>query len=132
MADDPFIFVDPYQMLPAYLKGCVRDLAKHGFCLVEDGFIREMGGGDPRTAAILQAFQECCRKVSIDTDQNLLIDTEAMPPNILVALAPQNHEGTLPEVYKEDLDDKGLHTREPLLEPDPTGPQLEIDAKFKT
>lgn len=132
MSNDHFMFVRPETQLPPYFKDLCNDLRKHGFCRVHDEAMMEISKPDVNVGALLQQFQEAMRWISIEMDQNLLIDGNVMAPDILIALAPKNHPGTLPEVYKEDPDGKGVHDPEPIALPDPDGEQLEIPAKFNT
>jgi len=127
-----FMFNRPETQLPAYWKSKCQDLRKFNFCLIEDEAIRGISKPNVDVAAILQLFQEACRHISNEKDQELIIDQHAKPPDMLIALAPKGHTGTLPETYVEDADGKGVHEEGVALVPDPEGEQLEIDAKFDT
>jgi hypothetical protein len=128
---DLFVFNRPELDLPHYLKEKCRDLRKYGFCILEDGFMRTISRPDFDTAMMLQRFQEACRWISVERDQNIITDSYQLAPHILIALAPKGHPGELPEKYVADDDGRGVMTGEPLEIDDPDGEQLVIDTKFR-
>ena len=126
-----FVFKQPEIGLPKHLKGKCQDLRKHGFCILEDGFMREISQPGVDHAVMLQRFQEACRRISIEADQNIITDTYQLAPHIIIALAPQGHIGDLPERYVADGDGKGVMTEEPLEVDDEDGEKLEIHTSFR-
>lgn len=113
-------FRRPTARLHPYLKECVRDLKKHGFCVVAGDLIidKHIASG-----VQMEMFREACRSVSNETGQNLLVDPHALERpgdwpwkgkagDLLVALLPPGMEGTLPDEkgVPLDADGKGVLT----------------------
>lgn len=144
----PFQFDRPELELMPMLKSLCHDLRRHGFCIFRDEMVREMTHQatyhdikakrvDPRghryeMARQIALFQEACRWISIEKGQNLImqdVPDDNGVTHMFVVLAPHGHIGTMPDptdTYIEDDDGKGIHTREKVAAPDPTGPTMEI------
>ena len=86
------------------LRELVRDLERHGFCIMP----AELIVMNRHLHAQLECFREALREVSNEKGQNLIIDDMTLDPDLLVALAPRGKDGTLPETYVEDSDGEGV------------------------
>lgn len=119
----PFQFSRPMTALHERFKAHVKDLEKHGFCILPADMVgdRAMCG-----AQQLELFREACRQVSLDQDRNLVISfvghlsesalcylaerTQATydDGDLAILLDRENAQGTLPESFVEDEDGKGV------------------------
>lgn len=124
----PFQFVQPLAQLHPYLKEAVRDLDRHGFCILDAGMFSDRGRPSSLiTSDQLELFREACRGVSIEHDRNLAMGqisnlsegalaylaerTEAAyaDEDFAVMLDRANAPGTVNEdEYVEDEDGKGI------------------------
>ena len=102
----PHQFRQPVAQLHPYLKECVHDLEKHGFCHISAQLIEDRG---ICTSDQLEMFREACRNVSNELDRELKFEDKAYAPDLAVYLAEKNEPGDLPDdPYVEDPDGKGV------------------------
>lgn len=100
----------PSAGLYPYLRNVAADLYRHGFGIVDTQYLADLEM-DPASGYQLELFRQACRIVSDEKDQNLIIDDQNSP-HIIVCLAPHGHDGTIPEIYHDELGEHGVHVRQ--------------------
>ncbi len=100
----------PQLQLYPYLRNRAADLYNHGFCIVRQEYLADLGV-DPNNGYQMELFRQACRNISNEKDQDLIIDTQSSP-HIVICFAPKGHPGSLPGQYDEDEDGKGTYSRE--------------------
>ncbi len=100
----------PGAQLYPYLRNVAADLHNHGFGIVDWRYLADLAV-DPSVGYQMELFRQTCRIVSDEKDLNLIIDDQNSD-HIIVCLAPDGHDGTIPEIYHDELSEHGVHVQE--------------------